>query len=70
MAAVSTTRRRKQDIKRQQIIDRGLAKAQRKAERATLREQRMTQVMAVNHRWTDVYDDGEPLSIFDDLGSD
>lgn len=70
MSVMSATKRRKQEIKRQQIIDRGLAKSQRKAKRAALREQRKTQIIAVNSRWTDIYDDGEALSIYDDYGSD
>lgn len=65
MSNIGTIKRRKLETKRQQIINRGLAKAKRKQER----KMRKRTAIACNVHWTDVFEDPtEPVTIYDDFG--
>ena len=64
MSSIGRTKQRKMEFKRQQIIERGLKKAEAKAKR-----HQNTTPMTVNVM-TDEFDDPtEPLTIYDDYGS-
>ena len=64
MSRMGTIKRNKMEFKRQQIIQRGLKKAEAKAER-----RQNTTPMTVNVMIDEFDDPTEPLTIYDDYGS-
>lgn len=83
MSSIGSTKRRKMEFKRQQIIDRGHNKAKRKQERAaskgategamvllpwSQRQKNITE-MTVNSMVDEFDDPTEPLNIYDDYGA-